>query len=183
MAAKTTLVTYDDYQNLPDDGKRYEIIGGELFMTPAPSTLHQRILRKLLVKLDIYIEEHGLGEVFSAPTDVILSMTDVVEPDLLFISKKQLKIITKKNIVETPNLVMEILSKNTAAVDRNQKKALYERYGVKEYWIVNPEEKQIEQYVLQDESFALNAQLGASEKLTSKVIEGFSLYLPDVFAS
>ena len=182
MKTTTKLVTYDDYRSLPDDGKRYEIIGGELFMTPAPSTIHQRISQKLSNHIYNFVKEKGLGEVFSAPIDVVLSMTDVVQPDLVFISNERSDIITENNIVEAPDLVVEILSPKTAAIDRNQKKALYQQYAVKEYWIVSPQKKQIEQYILRTDTFQLHAQVKASEKLASEVIEGFTLKLKDVFS-
>ncbi len=182
MATQTKLVTYDDYRKLPNDGKRYEIIEGELFMTPAPSTRHQRILGKLYKLISNYVEEKDLGEVLMAPVDVVLSMMDVVQPDLIYVSKDRENITTKKNIVAAPDLVIEILSENTAPIDQNRKKTLYEKYGVKEYWIVDPDENYITQYSLQEDAFALHAELDESEKLTSKVIEGYVLPLADVFA-
>ncbi len=181
MITKEKFVTYDDYLTLPDDGNRYEIIGGELLMTPAPNTIHQRLLLKLSTLLNEHVEKNNLGEIFISLFDVILSMTDVVQPDIMFISKKCSQIITKKNIVEAPDLVIEILSDSTAAIDRNQKKELYEKYGVKEYWMVNPDAKEIEQYLLQDEIYKLNAKLESSEKLVSTVIDGFSLPLQPIF--
>src|SRR5690625_1359647 len=183
MATKEKLVTYDDYRNLPDDGKRYEIIRGELLMTPAPSINHQRILEKLFISINNYVEENNLGEVLVAPVDIILSMTDVVQPDLIFVSKEREEIITKKNIVEAPDLVVEIISEHTEVIDRNRKKALYERYHVREYWIVHPDEKQVEQYVLEEGAFKYQASAGASGKLACKAISGFKLQLKDVFQS
>lgn len=183
MATKTRLVTYDDYRDLPNDGKRYEIIGGELFMAPAPSTEHQRILRKLMVNLSNYVETHNLGEIFFAPIDVVLSMTDLVQPDLVFISKEREQIITKKNIVAAPDLVIEILSENTKDTDRNHKKELYEKYKVKEYWIVDPVEMQVDQFVLQDEQFVLRSKLEKSDTLTSNIIEDLSMNLDKIFVS
>lgn len=181
MATETKLVTYDDYRALPVDGKRYEIIGGELFMTASPNTIHERVSKKLLIILDQYVEKHDLGEVFVAPYDVVLSMTDVVQPDLFFIGKERSEIITKMNVVAAPDLVVEVLSESTAVIDRNRKKALYENYGVKEYWIVDPDENRIQQYVLLDNSFALNAKLDESGKLDSNVVEKFELKLSDIF--
>lgn len=183
MDTKTKLVTYDDYRKLPDDGNRYEIIGGELLMTPAPSTSHQRISRKLLIGLSNYIEQENIGEVLYAPVDVVLSMTDVVQPDLVFISKEREHIITKKNIVAAPDLIVEIVSEHTETIDRIRKKELYEQYGVKEYWIVYPEEKQIELYTLKNKSFELTGTFAEPDKLTSKVIDGFSIQLTEIFNS
>ena len=181
MDTKTKLVTYDDYQNLPDDGNRYEIMGGELFMTPAPSTNHQRISRKLLIALNNYVEREGIGEVFDAPIDVVLSMTDVVQPDLLFVSKEREHIITKKNIVAAPDLVAEIISEHTETIDRTRKKDLYAQYGVKEYWLVYPEEKQIERYTLAGEAFELTGTIAGQDSLTSEIMDGFSIQLDEIF--
>lgn len=183
MDTKIKLVTYDDYRNLPNDGKRYEIIGGELLMTPAPSTIHQRILRKLLIALTNHIDNNNLGEVLCSPVDVVLSMTDVVQPDLVFIAKERSQIITKKNIVDAPDLVIEILSENTAVIDQGQKKKLYEKYGVKEYWIADPETQSIEQNILQEDSFKHTDRLTKSDKLVSQVIDGFTLPLKEIFSS
>lgn len=149
----TRLVTYDDYRHLPDDGKQYQIIGGELYMTPAPTTIHQRVSRNLLRLVDDYVTQHNLGEVFYAPVDVVLSMTDVVQPDIVFISSKRLNIITKKNIVEAPDLVVEILSEHTESIDRKKKKALYELHGVKEYRIADPHTRTLEIFTLEATGF------------------------------
>lgn len=170
----TRLVTYDDYRHLPDDGKQYQIIGGELYMTPAPTTLHQRIALRIKVKLFEYVEKKELGEILDAPVDVVLSMTDVVQPDIVFVAKERLNIITKKNIVEAPDLVVEILSEHTESIDRNKKKELYERHGVNEYWMVDPEAKRIEQYVPEQQAFVLKTTAG-TKKLTSILLEGFTL--------
>lgn len=183
MATKTKLVTYDDYRDFPNDGKRYEIIGGELYTTPAPSTEHQRILGKLYNSISTHIENKNIGEIFMAPVDVILSMTNVVQPDLVFISKEREQIVTKKNIVEAPDLGVEILSINTKTVDRNRKKELYEKYKVKEYWIVDPAEMQVDQFILQDEQFVLRSTLEKSDTLTSNIIEDLSMNLDKIFVS
>lgn len=183
MATKEKLVTYDDYRNLPDDGKRYEIIKGELLMTPASSTDHQKISRNIFLEIHHYVSEKDLGDVLYAPVDVVLSMTDVVQPDLVFVSRERGEIITKKNIVEAPDLVVEIISEHTEVIDRNRKKALYERYQVREYWIVHPDERQIEQYILEEGALKHQASAGASRKLISKAISGFRLQLEDVFES
>lgn len=182
MLTEEKLVTYDDYLALPDDGNRYEIIGGELLISPSPITIHQRILLKLSSLLNEYIDKNNLGEIFIAPFDVVLSMTDVVQPDILFISKGRSQIVTEKNVVAAPDFVVEILSEGTEVIDRNRKKELYEKYKVKEYWIVNPWKKQLEQYILEKEAFELKKKFEKSETLDSIVIEGLSLQLEEIFA-
>jgi Uma2 family endonuclease len=183
MAIKTLsrLTTYDDYRQLPDDGKLYQIIGGELYMAPAPTTIHQRISLKLLRFLDNHITQNNLGEVLYAPVDVVLSMTDVVQPDLIYVAKERLNIITKKNIVDAPDLVVEILSEHTETIDRQKKMALFEKHGVKKYWIVDPAEKTIEQFVLEEKTLQSNTKVKGNQKLTSIVVHDFSFPVSGVF--
>lgn len=177
----TRLTTYDDYRHLPDDGKQYQIIGGELYMTPAPTTQHQRIGLRLKFRLFEFVERNKLGEVLDAPVDVVLSMTDVVQPDIVFVAKERLNIITNKNIVEAPDLVVEILSEHTETIDRKKKMELYERHGVKEYWIVDPDAKVIEQFVLKKKKFKFHAKTEDQQKLASQVIEGLSFSVNEIF--
>jgi Uma2 family endonuclease len=181
MATQTKLVTYDDYLTLPDDGNQYEVIGGELIMAASPITKHERISRKLLIRLDNYIEKYNIGEVFDAPFDVVLSMTDVVQPDLMYISKERSHIITEKNIVEAPDLVVEIISNRTKVRDQTTKKTLYEEHGVKEYWLVYPNEEKVEQFILKDEELELKQTFKQSDTLSCATIEGFTLPLNKIF--
>lgn len=182
MATQTKLITYDDYRTLPDDGKRYEIIRGKLIMAPAPILYHQIISGNLYKVLDSYVQKKSLGQVLYAPVDIVLSMTDVVQPDLMFISDERSHIITEKNIVEAPDLIVEIASEGTKIRDRTTKKDLYKKYGVKEYWIVYPDEREAEQFVLQDEAFELNDELTSSGKLASKVIDGLIISTDQIFS-
>ena len=129
--------TYDDYLKTPDD-KRYELIEGELYMTPSPITNHQRISRKIEFLLEKFVTENELGEIFDAPYDVYFDDENVVQPDILFISKDRLNIIGDKNLQGAPDLVIEILSESNAYRDLIQKKKLYAMHGVKEYWIKEP---------------------------------------------
>ncbi|MEZ5291878.1 MAG: Uma2 family endonuclease [Vicinamibacterales bacterium] len=133
-------LTYDDFLLFPDDGKRHEIIDGEHYVTPSPNTRHQRLVRRLLLSVGQYLESHpGVGEVFGAPFDVVLSFHDVVEPDLLFIAADQEGVLTDKNVEGPPALVIEVLSKDTRKKDAQTKRRLFERTGVREYWLVDPE--------------------------------------------
>lgn len=181
MSTQTTLITYDDYRNLPDDRNRYEIIEGELFMTPAPNMDHQNIAGNIYYSIRRFLEKNKLGKIYTAPADVVLSMTNVVQPDLVFVSKEREHIITKKNIVAAPDLVIEVLSEKTAVIDQNRKKSLYEKYGVKEYWIVDPQEKEIEQYVLKGEKYELKASVKESKSISSEVVKGFTLPVKTIF--
>jgi Uma2 family endonuclease len=179
---QSRLTTYDNYRHLPDDGKQYQIIGGELFMTPAPTTIHQRVLLNLFRIIDPHVIKNKSGEIFMAPVDVILSMTDVVQPDLVFVARERINIITEKNIVDAPDLVVEVISENTESIDRNKKHSLYEKHGVKEYWIVDPSEKTIEQFVLKENSFQRQASISGNQNLSSVVLDQITVSANDVFA-
>jgi Uma2 family endonuclease len=177
----TRLVTYDDYRQLPDDGKQYQIIGGELYMTPAPTTIHQRIALRLKLKLFEFVERNKLGEVLDAPVDVILSMTDVVQPDIVFVAKERMNIITQKNIVEAPDLVVEVLSEHTETIDRKKKKELYARHGVREYWIVDPEAKTIDQFLNENGQLTRTHTIKSGETLASQIVEGLQVSVDEIF--
>jgi Uma2 family endonuclease len=183
METTRMVVTYDDYLKLPNDGNRYEILEGELVMTPAPETDHQRISRNLEFVLHSYATKHSLGEVFDAPMDVVFSMTTVVQPDIVFVSAERSHIITKKNIIAAPDLVIEILSESSETTDRTTKKKLYEQHGVKEYWIVDPISQTVEQYVLSGTTYRLIAKAARTDSLTVHSMQGLSVELRKVFIS
>ena len=153
------ILTYEDYVLLPNDGKRYEILEGELTVTPAPSTKHQTASVNLLVLLSQYIKERDLGKLFHAPIDLILESTSVLQPDLLFVSKARQRIITEKAIEGAPDLVIEILSPGTSRTDRVTKAQIYARYSVPAYWIVDPEQEVIEIYLQEADGYRLAATL------------------------
>ena len=133
-------LTYDDFVLFPDDGKRHEIIDGEHHVTPAPNVRHQVLVRRLVYDLEHYFRAHPqTGQVFAAPLDVLLSPYDIVEPDLLVVTGDQTGILTEKNVQGPPALVIEVLSKSTRKRDAQTKRRLFERSGVREYWLVDPE--------------------------------------------
>lgn len=177
---KKRKYTYEDYCNTPED-KRYELINGELLMAPSPFINHQRISRKLEVILDKFVTENESGEVFDAPCDVYFDNENVVQPDILFISKKNLHSIGEKNIQGAPDLVVEILSEQSVYRDMVRKKKLYAKFGVKEYWIVIPENKQIEIYILEGGTFQLYKSLDNTDTLTSPLLRGLKIELKKVF--
>lgn len=172
--------TYDDYLKTPDD-KRYELIEGDLLMTPSPITRHQRILRKLLLKIASHVEEKGVGEVFVSPFDVYLDAENVVQPDILYVSKERLDIIGEDNIKGSPDFVIEILSESTAYRDTIQKKMLYARFGVKEYWIVAPGEAMIELYSLKNDEYSLEGTYRKQHTIESRVLPGLRVELKEIF--
>lgn len=139
--------TYEDYKLLPDD-KRHEILEGELLKRPAPSVPHQKTLGRLYRMLAEFVEGNALGEVLLSPTDVILSSETVIQPDLLFVSQERLSIIDRDGVNAAPDMVAEILSPSTASRDQVVKRKLYAKYGVREYWVVNPDSRMVEVAVL-----------------------------------
>ena len=173
-------LTYEDYLQTPDDA-RCELIDGELIMAPAPRTIHQKTVLKLANRLDTFVERHDLGEVYIAPTDVVLSDTDVVQPDLLFVSKDRAHIITDDNIQGAPDIVIEILSPSTAERDKTVKRDLYAKHGVKEYWQVSPDERSVTVLLLGDEGYEVVAVYREGQTLTSPTLAGFSLDVSEIF--
>jgi Uma2 family endonuclease len=138
------ILDYGDLAHTPDDGKRYELLEGALYVTPAPSPQHQRISKRLQRQLEAYFEERGLGEVFNAPVDVILSPHDVVEPDLVVVLNEAQ--VSERAIEGAPVLAIEILSPSTRDRDRNVKARRYAALGVDHYWIVDVRGKRLECY-------------------------------------
>ena len=174
--------TYQDYVHLPDRGQINQIIDGELFMTPAPTTRHQRISRKLVLWLSQFVEAGKLGEIFDAPCDVVLSPTNVVQPDLIFVSRERRHIITEKNIQGAPDLLVEILSESTAKIDRQFKRKLYASSGVKEYWLVDPEAETVEVLILAAKRYRSFGIFSADQLLKSPLLAGLDLPLANIFA-
>ena len=149
------LLTYSDYAALPDDGRRYELHWGELSAISTSGTRHQGTLVALVSLLHGHVRSRGLGKVFVAPTDCILSNVTVVQPDVLYIANDRLPIISERGIEGAPTLVVEILSSSTAHLDRGRKMKLYAEHGVPHYWIVDPESRSVEAYTLTGTAYAL----------------------------
>jgi Uma2 family endonuclease len=144
-------ITWQDVQQLPDDGHRHEAIEGELYVTPAPSLRHQRISMRLTLVLHQLLADPGHGELFYAPTGVEFPVTEEgVQPDLVFVSTERRGIISAAWIRGAPDLVVEILSRTTAHRDRGVKLKLYERQGVEQYWIVDPDARVVEVWTFGD---------------------------------
>ena len=150
-------------------------------MTPSPIPQHQRISRKIEFMLEKFVTENDLGEVFDAPCDVYLDDENVVQPDILFISKERLNIIGEKNIQGAPDLVIEIISEITAYRDLVQKKKLYARFGVKEYWIVIPEEGSVEIYIPKDNAYQLLKIYNKDDILRVTVSQRINHTLKEIF--
>jgi len=148
--AATNKLGYAHYCCYPDDGRRHEIIDGDHYVNPAPSTYHQTVSKRLQYELYTKIELAGTGLVFNAPIDVQLTDHDIVQPDLVIVLTERQQMITPTKIKGAPDLVVEILSPSTGTHDATLKRELYQRTGVREYWIVDPFEHQVEQLVLRE---------------------------------
>ena len=175
--------TYEDFLLFSDDGKRHELIDGEHIMSPSPFTKHQQILQQLFYALEHFLREHSLGKIFIAPMDVVLSDTDVVEPDLLFIASEHTSIITEKHIMGVPDLVVEIISTGSRKTDEIIKRRLYEQFGVKEYWVVDPELESVKVYRMQDTGFIRVAELSVENggALTTPLLPELTIPLSEIF--
>jgi Uma2 family endonuclease len=172
--------THADLMQVPDDGKRREIIDGELYVTPSPVNYHQKILFNLTLALGKFLEDHPTGELRFAPLDVILGEHDVVEPDLLFVLNEHRDIL-QDWVRGVPDLVIEILSPSTEARDRGIKLKAYARYGVGEYWIVDPNAQVIEIYRRVTEGFHVAVTCTKGMTIETPLLPGFSLTVATVF--
>jgi Uma2 family endonuclease len=152
------ILTYRDYEALPDDGRRYELHEGALSVTPAPGTRHQRISSALNSLLKGHVIAHGLGEVLYAPVDVILADSTIVQPDLVYVDPARAHLVSARGIEGPPTLAVEIVSPSTTSIDRITKHRLYRRFGVPHYWIVDPETRTIEAYALVEGEYRLAAR-------------------------
>ena len=175
-------LTYDDYCRTPDD-ERYELLNGELTMVPSPNRKHQQLVVTLTRELSRFTEQHGLGEVYVAPFDVVLSDTDVVQPDVLFISRAREHRITEKNVQGAPDLVIEILSPSTAEKDLGRKYELYDSGGVLEYWIVDPAAGTVAVHRRQDGRLEPAGTFGRGESVATAVLEGLAIEVEEILAS
>ena len=176
----TTKYTYQDYLNTPE-GERYELIDGELILVGSPNEGHQLASVKLVSLMHPYVEARDLGRVFHAPYDIVFSDTEVVQPDLMFISKEREDIRTPANVQGAPDLVVEILSPSSLKRDWEDKRELYAKYGVKEYWIADPVHKMVSVMLLRDGVLELARTYVEGDTLTSTALEGFSVGVGEIF--
>ncbi len=179
MRRANVRLNYQDYLLLPED-KRYEIIDGELFVVPAPNVRHQTLLVRLSAIL-LHAEARGLGKVLPAPCDVVLSDENVVQPDILFVTKERLGIVGEANIGGAPDLVVEILSPSSRRKDLEAKRKLYAGFGVREYWIVDPEAETVEALVWGEQGYTSAGIYGRSDHLSSPLLPELNLGLVDLF--
>jgi Uma2 family endonuclease len=178
---QASKLTYEDYVTLPNDGRRYEILDGELAVSPSPRMLHQRVLLALGVAIHEWAMSRGLGEVFIAPVDVILDRTTVVVPDLVFVSIARASIVTERAIEGAPDFLVEILSDSTARHDRGAKMKLYAQYGVSRYWIVDADARALEIYALRDGAYEQIGMHRGADRVVCDVPAGLELRLADIW--
>ncbi len=174
LKEQNKIWSYEEYYNILDD-KSYEVISGELIMVPAPDLEHQRISRKLEIKLSLHIEKNNWGEIFDAPIDVILDNQNVVQPDIVFVSKENSKMLEKRGIFGSPDMIVEIISPSSVKRDRYDKFIVYETFKIKEYWLIDPANKTIEIFILENDKYRLFCFAGTDEKAISNLIQNFEI--------
>jgi Uma2 family endonuclease len=173
--------TYEDYCRIPDDGKRYEVIRGVLYVSPAPRTRHQRVIANLFNALFNFVTARQLGEVLTSPIDVLLpGLASPVQPDILFVSRERARIVEEKYLADAPDLVVEVLSPSNPRHDRKTKFEVYAEAGVREYWIVDPDERSIEVHSLEGRAWRLDGRHGPEAAARSRVLAGFEVAVAKV---
>lgn len=188
ITSSPVRLTYKDLLDLPEDGLRHELIDGEHYVSPAPKARHQAASFKLSGMFYVYLEEHSLGSAYTAPFDVLFSDFDMVEPDLLYVSHaRMLRQMTEDRLVGAPDLVVEILSKSSRRIDEGVKLRLYERFGVSEYWVIDPDAEIVRVYRLRDERLEVHAELSREKStpvpiLSTPLLPGLNIQLAKLFA-
>lgn len=177
--------TYEDYKSLPESmDRRYELLAGDLFMVPAPTTVHQIISQNIEFILLTYVRKTLRGRVLHSPVDVVLGTgadREIVQPDILFVSAERASIITRPEVVGCPDLVVEVLSPGTQERDSNYKKTLYARYGAREYWIVDPDAKTLDRYVLGNAGFNPPERFTESDSFSSPLFPNLRFDCREIF--
>lgn len=173
--------TYEDYAALPNDGQRYEIIDGVLYMAPSPNEAHQSLSGEIYSHIKHYVRASKLGRVYYAPFDVELAPRDIVQPDVLVILNKNLHKITPARVVGGPDLVVEIVSPGSVTYDHVEKREAYARAGVSEYWIADPASRTIEIFALEGREYRSLGVFEGSDTLSSSILPELSVRVKDLF--
>jgi Uma2 family endonuclease len=176
----TRTWTYTDYVRLTDEGEWFEILDGEAFVNPQPTTWHQLASSRLAFLIETHIRPTDAGLIVHT-VDVVFAEDCVLQPDIVFVATEHLSRIRKTAIFGAPDFVIELLSPSTASRDRREKLAVYARHGIREYWLVDPEKRRIEVFVLEEGKLVRKAAHDAGEARSLAVLPGFSAPLADVF--
>ena len=184
MAARIEpLITVDDLDSMPEDGNRYEVIEGELFVSRAPGVPHQRVLKNTIFNFETYLIENPIAEIIPTPGLIFGKYSGVI-PDLVFYTHERAKeIISGERLVAAPELVIEILSRGSTNITRDRivKRQLYAKYGVAEYWIVDAENRAIEVYRLQNGTLELAVIFRYEDEITTPLLPGFKCSVASIF--
>jgi Uma2 family endonuclease len=175
------MLTYEDLLEMPDDRNRYEIIDGQLQVTPAPTPDHQTVVLNLGSELNRHAKAHKLGRVYIAPCDVFFSDFNVVEPDIFFVSSARDSIIESRLIRGAPNLVVEVLSPSTSRRDRLAKRQLYAEFGVDDYWLIDPIARTVEIHALQNSAYELIEVLGSTGRLRPRLFPDLEIRISEIW--
>ena len=170
-----------EYLTMPEGPPYYEFINGVAHFMPSPTTTHQRILRRICRLMDLFVETYGLGEVLFAPLDVYLSDEEYYQPDMLFVSNER-KSIIQERIYGAPDLVVEVLSPSNGYKDLTHKKRMYEAFGVREYWILDPLEKAVEVLFNTENGFQIASKAYSKGFVQSQILSGFAVDIEQLFA-
>jgi Uma2 family endonuclease len=177
---QTTGLTYTDIEDWPEE--RRELLDGEFVVTPSPRPRHQEVVGELYLRIRLWLTEHP-GKVYVAPLDVYLSETNVLQPDLVFLSGEHLSNIEEKFVRSAPDLVVEVSSPSTRRLELVRKRELYERFGVPEYWFVDLDGDRVEVYRREGEGFSKPILLGRTEELESPILPGFAVSIDELLGS
>jgi Uma2 family endonuclease len=175
------ILSYEDYLRMPDDGLRREILGGDLYVTPAPTPKHQRTVVNLLRAIDDHVTKRGLGKVFVSPIDVVLSDLDVVQPDIVLVAKDRMNIVTENAIQGFPDLLVEVSSPSTLDVDTGRKMETYARFGVPEYWVADPKSQAVYIYALEEGAYKLHDHSERAGTVRSRRLPDLEVRVDDLW--
>lgn len=172
----------DDIWDTPEDGNRYEVIDGELYVSPPPNLWHQRVVSQCVAIIGPFVERHGLGRVFPAPVGVVLGAESGVQPDIVFVSRERYEIFSQRGIEGAPDLVIEIQSPSTRSRDRGIKMREYAGAGVPHYWIADYDGPAVETYRLGDRGYELTGRYRPGSVLRSELFPGLEIAVDELWS-
>lgn len=183
LKVKHRALTVHDYMQLPEDpSRKWELIEGEIHVSPAPNRLHQTIVKNLIFLLEMHLKRHPIGKVFVSPFDVLLTDINAYQPDVCYFSKARYTSLTEQGADGAPELVVEVLSARSAKHDLGVKKEIYARTGVEEFWSVDPVKRTVTVFELDESTTTPRATLSEGKTLTTPLLPGLKIKIRDVFA-